>query len=34
MFSKIKTDRFTKHFSERIDCARNAIADADAIILG
>lgn len=32
MFSKIKTDRFTQNFSERIDRARKAIADADAVI--
>lgn len=34
MFSKIKTDRFTKPFSERIDLARSAIDNADAVLIG
>lgn len=34
MFSKIKTDRFTKPLSERIDRARSALADADAVLIG
>lgn len=34
MFSKIKTDRFTKPFSERVDRARSAIYNADAVFIG
>lgn len=34
MFSKIKTDKFTPSFSERVDLATKAICDADAILIG
>lgn len=34
MFSKIKTDRYTPSFSERIDRAAKAISDSYAILIG